>query len=47
MKKVYVTPEISVYKTEPTVLLAGSNLVNGGQDGNGEVTPQSLGDDDY
>lgn len=47
MKKVYVTPEITVYKTDPTVLLSDS--IGGGDPGNGEVTPQSLdyGDDDY
>ena len=39
MKKVYVTPEISVYKADPTMLLNGS--LGGGDNGNGEVKPQS------
>lgn len=49
MKKVYVTPEITAYEADPTVLLSNSNWLEGGDPGNGNVTPQSLdyGDDDY
>ena len=46
MKKVYVTPEISVYKADPTMLLSGSFSLDGGDPGNGVVRPQSLGFDD-
>lgn len=47
MKKVYVTPEITAYEADPTVLLC--NSIGGGEPGNGDVMPQSLdyGDDDY
>ena len=46
MKKVYVTPKISVYKADPTMLLSGSFSLDGGDPGNGVVRPQSLGFDD-
>lgn len=46
MKKVYVTPEISVYKADPTMLLSGSFSLDGGNPGNGAVSPQSIDFDD-
>ena len=38
MKKEYVTPEISVYKTDPTLLLTYS--LEGGEPGDGDVNPE-------
>lgn len=47
MKKVYVTPGISVYKTDPTMLLSGSSSLGGGNPGNGNVRPQSDDEEEY